>query len=199
MRTLRGAGVVLSDRRVVRSQRLVQAAALLAGRTQATGSDIWPLLFAAPTAEAQRTARQALPDLVSAARSELLPHAVAAVSDGPAALAGRRVAVVHNYAIGKRIREENPELVAHLVETPLEALQALAAGVAARRINISLETIVCLNKCHFGPSMRLAPGGRFILGKTIEDVPALLDELEAECGVLPPVGDPFAGGGYPGG
>lgn len=89
VRTLRGAGVVLSDRRVVRSQRLVQAAALLAGRTQATGSDIWPLLFAAPTAEAQATARRVLPALVQAAESELLPHAVAQVSDGPDALAGR--------------------------------------------------------------------------------------------------------------
>lgn len=77
--------------------------------------------------------------------------------------------------------------------------EALARGIAGRRINIRLESIVCLNKCHFGPSMRLAPGGRFILGKTLADVPALLDELEAECGVLPPVEDPFAGGGFPGG
>ena len=80
-----------------------------------------------------------------------------------------------------------------------EMHRALVDGVAARRINIRVETIVCLNKCHFGPSMRLAPGGRFILGKTLADIPALLDALEAECGRRPAVADPFADGAFPGG
>ena len=92
VRLLRAAGIPLSDRRVVRSQRLVAAAAALAGRTVAVAADLWPLLFIPPTAETRALARDALPDLVHAADSDLLAHAVAEVSNGPAALAARLVA-----------------------------------------------------------------------------------------------------------
>ncbi|WP_205862953.1 AAA family ATPase [Planosporangium thailandense] len=43
IRRLRQAGVPLSDRRVVRSQRLVAAAAALDGRTEASSDDLWVL------------------------------------------------------------------------------------------------------------------------------------------------------------
>ncbi len=92
VRTLRAEGVPLSDRRLVRSQRLVQAAAALAGRTVATRADIWPMLCVAPTLLAQERARKVLPALVKYADNALLANAVAEVSDGPEALAGRLVA-----------------------------------------------------------------------------------------------------------
>ena len=38
-------------------------------------------------------------------------------------------------------------------------------------------------QCQKGPTVRLALGGRFILRATIENVDALLDELEHLCGI----------------
>ncbi|MEQ8194871.1 MAG: (2Fe-2S) ferredoxin domain-containing protein [Rhodospirillales bacterium] len=64
-----------------------------------------------------------------------------------------------------------------------EALaDTLAAGIETRRLNIALERIRCLGQCLHGPSMRLAPGGKFYLGVTPEDIPAILDEIESLCG-----------------
>ncbi len=77
--------------------------------------------------------------------------------------------------------------------------EALEAGVRARRIDVAVERIHCLNKCHDGPSMRFAPGGSFLLGVQDGDLPAILDVLEARCGTRPAEdGLPF-GAFYPGG
>ena len=38
-------------------------------------------------------------------------------------------------------------------------------------------------QCQKGPTVRVAPGGRFILRATIENVDSLLDELEHLCGI----------------
>lgn len=72
IRQLRQAGVPLSDRRIVRAQRLIAAAAVLAGRAQATPADVWPLLFAIPTQAGQASAREALRDLLAHASHPLL-------------------------------------------------------------------------------------------------------------------------------
>jgi MoxR-like ATPase len=92
LRLLRGASIVLSDRRVARAQGLVAAAAVLAGRSHATRADLWPLVFAVPTLEAQNAARAALRDLLAEAHSDVLPAAAERASAGPAARAGRLVA-----------------------------------------------------------------------------------------------------------
>lgn len=60
IRKLRQAGIQLSDRRIVKSQRLIGAASLLAGRLRASEADLWPLLYALPTKEAQQSARDIL-------------------------------------------------------------------------------------------------------------------------------------------
>jgi hypothetical protein len=60
VRRLRSAGIQLSDRRAVRSQALVAAAAALDGRRRATAADLWPLPLVVPTAEGQPVARGAL-------------------------------------------------------------------------------------------------------------------------------------------
>lgn len=65
IRQLRQAGIQLSDRRIVKAQRLIAAAAVLAGRTQATQGDLWPILYVLPTKEAQHSAREVLRDLLA--------------------------------------------------------------------------------------------------------------------------------------
>lgn len=76
LRQLRAAGIRLSDRRIVKAQRLVAAAAVLAGRLQAGLADLWPLLYALPTQAAQQQARQALKEVFALAEHPHLHHAV---------------------------------------------------------------------------------------------------------------------------
>lgn len=85
VRTLRKEGIELSDRRVVKVQRLVAAAGLLSGRARPTQADLWPLVFAVPGQEAQSAARDLLRPLLEEARSEALAAAAAEASMGPLA------------------------------------------------------------------------------------------------------------------
>lgn len=89
IRQLRQAGIQLSDRRIVKSQRLIAAAAILAGRLQTTQADLWPLLYALPTMESQHSAREVLRDTFAAAEH---PHLFSAVEEAtlqPLSRAGR--------------------------------------------------------------------------------------------------------------
>ncbi|WP_369941564.1 AAA family ATPase [Xanthomonas medicagonis] len=76
VRTLRAAGLALSDRRIVKTQRLVAAATVLAGRSVATEADLWPLFYVMPTREAQATAQDALRDTLALAANPTLLAAV---------------------------------------------------------------------------------------------------------------------------
>lgn len=89
VRLLRSAGIDLTDRRVVRIQRLIAAAAALAGRAQPTEADLWPIVLALPTAEAQRLGRDVLRDLLARSENGSLAAAAAETSLGPAARAGK--------------------------------------------------------------------------------------------------------------
>jgi MoxR-like ATPase len=89
IRLLRGAGIQLSDRRAVKSQRLVAAAAALAGRDAATEADLWPLVLAVPTREQQALARECLRDVLVRAENAALPAAAEEASQGPRARAAR--------------------------------------------------------------------------------------------------------------
>lgn len=91
VRTLRSLGIGISDRRVVRSQRLIAAAAALAGREAATGADLWPLVYAVPGAEDQSRARDALREQLQAAENEALCRAAEDASAGPIVRATRLV------------------------------------------------------------------------------------------------------------
>jgi MoxR-like ATPase len=91
IRLLRKADVALADRRVVRLQKLVAAAALLDGRTTATPADLWPIVSAIPTADGQLRAREALAKLLATTENGTLPGAAAEASGGPLARAARVV------------------------------------------------------------------------------------------------------------
>jgi MoxR-like ATPase len=91
IRLLRGAGIVLSDRRAVKVQRLVAAAAALAGRERPTDADLWPLVLAVPTREQQSLARECLSGVLAHSENEALPAAAEEASLGPLARATRIV------------------------------------------------------------------------------------------------------------
>ena len=87
IRTLRRAGIALSDRRAVKCQKLVAAAAALAGRAAPTEADLWPIVAAVPTAHEQQLAREALHDLLTASENPALVAAATEASAGPLARA----------------------------------------------------------------------------------------------------------------
>ncbi|MFB8236993.1 AAA family ATPase [Kitasatospora purpeofusca] len=89
LRRLRAAGVPVGDRRAVRSQRLVAAAAVLDGRTVATARDLWVLPLVAPSADAQALARDTLGDLIEKSANQSLTHAAEELSRSSAARAER--------------------------------------------------------------------------------------------------------------
>lgn len=95
VRRLRAAGVQLTDRRVVRSQRLVAAAATMDGRDRANDSDLWVLPLVALTPDTQVLARETLVDLLATSGNAALLHAAEEFSRGPAARADRLVATAN--------------------------------------------------------------------------------------------------------
>jgi MoxR-like ATPase len=100
VRLLRGAGIALTDRRVAKTQRLVAAAAALAGRDAATEADLWPLVYAVPTPDAQRTAREVLRDLLARADNPTLAAAAEEATAGPL-LRARRLASEADRLLGQ--------------------------------------------------------------------------------------------------
>ncbi len=89
IRLLRGAGIALSDRRLVKVQRLMAAAAAMAGRDRATDADLWPLVLAVPTREQQSLARETLREVLAQSENAALPAAAEEASLGPLARATR--------------------------------------------------------------------------------------------------------------
>lgn len=89
IRLLRGAGIALSDRRLVKVQRLMAAAAAMAGRDRATDADLWPLVLAVPTREQQSLARETLREVLAQSENAVLPAAAEEASLGPLARATR--------------------------------------------------------------------------------------------------------------
>jgi MoxR-like ATPase len=87
IRMLRQAGVELTDRRLVHVQRLIGAAAALSGRTVADLEDLWPLVFALPSAETQSLGRTVLKQQLDASRSDPMPSAALEATQGRAARA----------------------------------------------------------------------------------------------------------------
>lgn len=91
IRQLRGEGLQLSDRRIVKAQRLIAAATVLAGRDMATVADLWPLIYAVPGQEQQIAAREILASVLADADNATLSNATEAATASPVARARRLV------------------------------------------------------------------------------------------------------------
>lgn len=90
--------------------------------------------------------------------------------------------IVPKYLMICTNRRYGAESASCAARSSLDIAEAIEHGVSQRHINIVVERSVCMGQCTKGPTIRLAPGGRFILGKSIEDVSDILDELESLCG-----------------
>lgn len=89
VRLLRKAGISLYDRRIVKAQALVSAAAALAGRAAPDASDLWPIIYLVPTLEQQKLARDVLGELFATASNPVLPSAAEDASSSLMARANR--------------------------------------------------------------------------------------------------------------
>ena len=89
IRTLRNNGVGITDRRAVKIQKLVAAAAILDGRREAVAGDLWTIIYAIPTGEQQALARDLLQELLSETGNATLPFAAEEASRGMQARAAR--------------------------------------------------------------------------------------------------------------
>lgn len=127
IRRLRAAGIVLSDRRAVRVQRLVAAAAVLDGRTSAGAADLWVLPLVVPTADAQAAARDTLADLLDAAGNASLTFAAEEFSRGALARAGR-------------LAETGDALLDQAGESPLDRDLRLRIEATLREIDSGFAT-----------------------------------------------------------
>lgn len=153
IRRLRGAGIALSDRRAVKTQSLIAAAAALAGRAEPREADLWPLVLAVPLREEQAVARECLADLLEAAENPTLPAAAEEASLGPLARAVRLA------ESGRALLGERP---------------AGAAGLPAWRLR--LEGVAREIDAGFSPES--LPAG--LAGVRVEIVEALAALAEAE-------------------
>lgn len=109
LRTLRAAGIALSDRRAVKVQRLIAAAAALAGRRTPGVADLWPLVYAVPTKEGQALAREVLRELLASTENPALAAAALEASAGPLARA-QRIARAGREVLGGRPADGAEEL-----------------------------------------------------------------------------------------
>ncbi|MBP6729824.1 MAG: hypothetical protein KA129_09385, partial [Microthrixaceae bacterium] len=104
IRAMRTAGVPITDRRAVKAQSLVAAAAVLDGRNVASSADLWPLPLIVPTNESQIAAREVLGPLLDDAANAVTPHAAELLSASRASRAHRLVERCHE-ALSPGIRE----------------------------------------------------------------------------------------------
>lgn len=135
IRQLRGAGVDLTDRRLVSIQRLIAAAATLGGRTVAIADDLWPLIFALPTPETQTLARSVLKQQLDSVHSQVMPNAAHEASQGRAAraqLLDERAAALLTEQTRDEVWRLKVEGVARDIDAAFSA-DSLPAGLRARR------------------------------------------------------------------
>jgi len=81
--------------------------------------------------------------------------------------------------VNRRFRMDEPSCAARGSEAVADYLEE---QIRIRRIDIKIERSVCMGHCRTGPTIRLAPGGRFIHGPDEDQLPEIVDELERLCG-----------------
>ncbi|WNG40877.1 AAA domain-containing protein [Archangium violaceum] len=140
LRTLRSAGIGLSDRRMVKVQRLVSAAAALAGRRVPGVADLWPLIYAVPTREAQALARDVLRELLAHSENPALAAAALEASAGPLARA-QKIAQAGRLALAERPKDADTEALSSW-RLKLEGVaREMDAGFAPEALPEELRTV----------------------------------------------------------
>ena len=137
LRQLRGAGLNLSDRRIVKAQRLIAAATVLAGRDVAQAQDLWPLFYVLPTREAQLAAQDVLRDSLAAAANPTLRAAVEAASLQPPSRIARLTEAAQHCLADEAIEAGRVEAVLREIDANF-ATEALPAELAALRRKLAL-------------------------------------------------------------
>lgn len=136
VRRLRGAGIALSDRRVVKLQALVAAAAVMDGRSAPTSADLWPIIYTLPTAENQALGRDVLREYLNDSRTAALAAAAELASHAPALRAQRLTA-----EIDALLAVSAAERAADGYGLRLEALlREVDAGFAPERLPLELAS-----------------------------------------------------------
>ncbi|MCP4350522.1 MAG: AAA domain-containing protein [Desulfobacterales bacterium] len=137
IRLLRKAGISLSDRRLVKAQSVIAAAAVLAGRQNPEIADLWPLVFVIPTNEGQKLAREVLKDVLEPSENTTLKAAAEAASIGAAARISR-ILETGNTLLG--IPDEEKNEASWKLE--VEALaREIDAGFSQKYITGDLEVL----------------------------------------------------------
>jgi MoxR-like ATPase len=97
VKRIRAAGLLVSDRKAVKLQRLIAASAVLCGRAAANASDLWPARYLWETEEDQELLAEIVEDAMVRARAEAPPEASAA-HEHPLAWPGKRPAELLEHA-----------------------------------------------------------------------------------------------------
>ncbi|WP_257451218.1 AAA family ATPase [Archangium lipolyticum] len=140
LRTLRAAGIGLSDRRMVKAQRLVSAAAALAGRTTPSVADLWTLIYVVPSKEGQALARDVLRELLAHSENSALAAAALEASAGPLARA-QRIAQSGRSVLAGRPPDADSEALASW-RLKLEGVaREMDAGFAPESLPEDLQTV----------------------------------------------------------
>lgn len=83
IRLLRQSGIVLTDRRVVKTLKLIAAAALVNGRLETQKQDIWPLFYVLPTKDMQQRGQEILKEFFTLSNNSQLFYATELASQQP--------------------------------------------------------------------------------------------------------------------
>ena len=83
--------------------------------------------------------------------------------------------------INRRFRTDEPSCAGRGSEALADRLET---EIQSRGINLTVERCICMGHCRAGPAIRLAPGGKFYLGPSDNEIAALLDEAENLCGII---------------
>ena len=122
VRKLRVIGITLSDRRIVKAQKALAAAALLRGSLVAAADDLWPVVILVQDKDKQAEISDVLHSELSEARNPILTESVRKASYGPSAHAAYLVERGQTLLEGRPQLRSDPSFEVWLVR--LETLKA---------------------------------------------------------------------------
>ncbi|OCG41949.1 AAA family ATPase [Gilliamella sp. Bif1-4] len=96
IRLLRQNGIFLSDRRVVKTLKLIATAALVNGRLEAGKQDLWPLFYVLPTIDMQQRGQEILKDVFTLSNNSQLFYAPESAVQQPNARLERLIEMATN-------------------------------------------------------------------------------------------------------